>query len=123
MNVYQRLSDIAEIEFSDVVDIVEDFKDKLRIHLRDGNFIDVWFSKKIKGRYAYHWERGHVDGKIYRHDNIPHKRWKSVKTFPKHFHNGSEGNVCESLISDEPTNAIREFLTFARGIVNKINKI
>lgn len=34
-------------------------------------------------------------------------------------YNGSEDNVCESLISDEPTNAIREFLTFARGIVNK----
>ena len=119
MSIHQRLSDIAEIEFSDIVDVIEDFKDKLRIHLKDGSFIDIWFSKKIKGRYAYHWEHRHIDGKIYRHDNIPHKRWKSVKTFPKHFHNGSEGNVCESVISDEPANAIREFLTFARSIVNK----
>ncbi|HJH27103.1 MAG TPA: hypothetical protein C5S37_10140 [Methanophagales archaeon] len=43
----------------------------------------------------------------------------NVKTFPKHFHNGSEGNVCESLISDDPANAIREFLVFARKIVDK----
>ncbi|MFV9676437.1 MAG: toxin-antitoxin system TumE family protein [Methanosarcinales archaeon] len=56
---------------------------------------------------------------IYRHDNIPHKRWWYVKTFPKHFHDGSEGNVCESLISDEPANVIRVFLAFARWIVNK----
>jgi len=119
VSIHQRLSDIAEIEFSDIVDVIEDFKDKLRIHLKDGSFIDIWFSKKIKGRYAYHWERRQIDVKIYRHDNIPHKRWKSVKTFPKHFHNGSEGNVCESLISDEHTNAIRAFLTFERWIVNK----
>jgi len=98
---------------------VPEAQDKLRIHLKDGSFIDIWFSKKIEGRYAYHWERRHIDGKIYRHDNIPHKRWRSVKTFPKHFHNDSEGNVCESLIRDDPTNAVREFLTFARRIVNK----
>ena len=29
MSTHQRLSDIAEIEFSDIVDVVEDFKDKL----------------------------------------------------------------------------------------------
>ena len=57
MSTHQRLSDIAEIEFSDIVDVVEDFKDKLRIHLKEGRFIDVWSSKKIKGRYAYHWGR------------------------------------------------------------------
>lgn len=103
MSIYQKLSLIAEVEFSDVVEIVEESVDKLRIYLKDGSFIDIWFSKKIEGRYAYHWERCHIDGKIYRHDNIPHKRWEYVKTFPKHFHNGSEANVCESSINNEPT--------------------
>lgn len=50
MSIHQRLSDIAEIEFSDIVDVIEDFKDKLRIHLKDGSFIDIWFSKKIKNK-------------------------------------------------------------------------
>ncbi|KAF5424570.1 MAG: hypothetical protein C00003105_00085 [ANME-2 cluster archaeon HR1] len=119
MSIHQKLSYIAEVEFFDIVDVVEFSEDKLRIHFIDRSFIDIWFSKKIKGRYAYHWERGGVDGKIYRHDNIPHKRWNYVKTFPKHFHNGSENIVNESSISDEPENAIREFLVFARKIISK----
>jgi hypothetical protein len=39
------------------------------MHLVDGSYLDVWFSRKFPGRYAYHWERRHVDGSIYRHDN------------------------------------------------------
>ena len=41
-------------------------------------------------------------------------RWRYVATFPKHFHDGSESNVVESHISDDPKEAIREFLTFVR---------
>ncbi len=108
----EKLAEIAEIEFSDIVEATEIEKGKLRIFLKDGSFIDVWFSKKIRGRYAYHWEC--IDGRIYRHDNIPHKKWRNIKTFPKHFHKGSEENVCESLISDDPEKAIREFLEFVR---------
>ena len=37
-----------------------------------------------------------------------------MKTFPKHFHDGSEENVVGSDISDEPEEAVREFLTFVR---------
>jgi hypothetical protein len=35
-------------------------------------------------------------------------------TFPKHFHDGSEGNVVESHVGDDPENALREFLAFVR---------
>lgn len=74
VSINQKLAEIAEVEFHDVVEFTEDLKEKLRLYLKDGGFIDVWFSNKIRGRYAYHWERRHIDGKIYRHDNIPHKR-------------------------------------------------
>lgn len=117
MDIFQKLSYIAEVEFSDIVETVEESEDKLRIYLIDGSFIDVWFSIKISGRYAYHWERTHIDGKIYRHDNIPHKNWEFVKTFPKHFHCGSEKEVTESSISDESEEGIREILTFGRKIL------
>lgn len=117
MNIFQKLSYIVEVEFSDIVETVEEAEDKLRIYLIDGSFIDVWFSIKISGRYAYHWERTHIDGKIYRHDNIPHKKWEFVKTFPKHFHCGSEKEVTESSISDNSEEAIREILTFGRKIL------
>lgn len=117
MNIFQKLSYIVEVEFSDIVETVEESEDKLRIYLIDGSFIDVWFSIKISGRYAYHWERTHIDGKIYRHDNIPHKKWEFVKTFPKHFHCGSEKEVTESSISDNSEEAIREILTFGKKIL------
>ena len=108
----KKLAEIAEREFPDIVEFTE-IMHKLRIFIVDGSFVDVWLSERLN-RYAYHWERRHIDGKIFRHDNIPHAKWKFVKTSPKHFHNGSEENVIESYISDNPEEAIREFLTFIR---------
>lgn len=113
-----RLREIAEVEFADIVTeaFITDINE-MRIVLSDGSFVDVWFSLKLSGRYSYHWERRAIDGKIYRHDNAPHKRWQSVATFPKHFHDGSETNVSESYISPVPEEAMREFLTFVRDRV------
>lgn len=87
---------------------------KLRIHLTDGSFIDIWFSRTIPGRYAYHWERRHVDGTIYRQDNRPHEGLRHLQTYPKHVHNGSDENIEPSRMSDNPEEAAREFLEFAR---------
>jgi hypothetical protein len=36
-------------------------------------------------------------------------------SFPKHFHDGSEDDVKESTLSDNPVEAIREFLSFVRA--------
>ena len=84
----------------------------MRIILKDETFIDIWFSLKLPGRYAYHWERRFKDGTIYRHDNIPHKKWIKIKTFPKHFHEGKEMNVEESYISENIEEGVVEFLKF-----------
>lgn len=111
----ERLREIAELEFADVV--VQAFVpevNQLRIILTDSSFVDIWFSLKLPGRYSYHWERRAIDGQIYRHDNAPHKRWRSVDTFPRHFHDGSEDRVVESHLSEEPEQALRQFLTFSR---------
>lgn len=111
----QRLREIAESEFTDIV--IEAFipdMNELRVLLSDGSFIDVWFSLKLRGRYSWHWERRAIDGMIYRHDNAPHKRWRSITTFPRHFHNGTETDVMESHISEIPEDALREFLAFVR---------
>lgn len=85
---------------------------KLRLYLIDGSVIYVFYS--VTGKYSYHWERRIIDGTIYRHDNAPHIKWKAIETFPKHFHDGSDGNGKESLISEDPLIAIDEFLNFAR---------
>lgn len=113
------LKNIAEIEFADIVeDVHEPDINELRIFLYDGSFIDVWFSLKIASRYSYHWERRKLDSTIYRHDNMPDRKWNRLTTFPKHFHDGSEQNVIESKISDNPEVALREFLTFVRSKVS-----
>ena len=110
-----RLRGIAEVEFADIVaEVITADVNELRVILMDGSFVDVWFSLKLAGRYSFHWERRAIDGKIYRHDNAPHKRWQSVATFPRHFHNGSENNVSESHISPVPEDALRQFLVFVR---------
>lgn len=115
----ERLRDIAEIEFSNIVEDVIIGLNELRIILVDGSFIDIWFSLKLKERYSYHWERKFIDGSIYRHDNAPHLRWKDIPTFPKHFHNGSEEIVDSSDISDNPELALREFMMFVAKHIKK----
>ena len=114
MNITQ-LNNIATTEYGDIVDssVIRD-ENELRIILTDGSFIDIWFSLSKKGRYSYHWERKKIDGTIYRHDNVPHLRWKDIATYPKHFHESEESNVRESYISSNPEIAIREVLDFVR---------
>jgi Family of unknown function (DUF6516) len=115
----ERLREIAQMEFVDIVveAIIPDINE-LRVILTDGSFVDVWFSLKLQGRYSFHWERRALDGKIYRHDNSPHRRWELVATFPRHFHDGSETNVSESQISEIPEDALREFLAFVRARID-----
>ncbi|MBI4639829.1 MAG: hypothetical protein HY731_04000 [Candidatus Tectomicrobia bacterium] len=114
----ERLRRIAEIEFLTLIQSTAILRDKLRVILIDGSYIDFWWSTQIPGRYAFHWERRHIDGTMYRHDNMPHPQWKRVASFPKHFHVEDPQTVVESYLADDPEEALREFLTFAE---NKIH--
>jgi hypothetical protein len=111
---FRPLQRIAEDEFADIVQSTTVIRSKLRVLLRDGSYIDFWWSLTISGRYAYHWERTHVDGTVYRHDNMPDPDASKVKTFPQHFHDGISGTVTESYISAQPQEGLRQFLHFAR---------
>ena len=111
----KRLQQIAEVEFSGIVMDTIPGLNELRIILTDGSFIDAWFSLKLQGRYSYHWERKVLDGTIYRHDNAPHRRWRVIKTFPKHFHDGDEERVTESHLPSDPEPALRQVLVFAQS--------
>ena len=112
---YLRLKEIALTEFPDIVISSSITKGplntpkSLRIFLIDNSFLEIWLSSE---KYSYHWQKR--DGKICRHDNAPHPRHKHLKTFPKHFHDGSEEKVKESNISNNPEQAVREFLAFIR---------
>ena len=118
-----QLGSIAESEFADAVQMTEIIRDKLRVLLYDGSHIDFWWSSQIQGRFAHHWERTHVDGTIYRHDNMPHLRWRFVTTFPQHFHDGSSSNVTESHLPTGPEEALRQFLEFARALTRNEERL
>ncbi|MBI1299837.1 hypothetical protein GC175_33345 [bacterium] len=115
--MYERLAQIALQEFGDIItdfDLIgrrTGVPLKLRLHVHDGTYIDIWLSPDQK-RYAYHWEQRAVRGLLHRHDNAPDH--PEVATFPKHFHNGDEDTLEESYISNDPTAAVREFLSFVR---------
>ena len=110
----RHLADIALTEFADIILSTTVEIAKLRLHFTDGSYADIWFSRRRLGVYAYHWERRHVDGTVFRHDNIPHQQWKRVATFPKHFHDGTDEQVVNSYLPDEPERALRVFLAFCR---------
>lgn len=115
-------SRIALGEFADIVASVEfiyrrsAMPEKLRLHLQDGTFVDIWVNPS-GARYSFHWEQRAKRGIIYRHDNAPD--YPSISTFPKHFHNGSEDAVEESYLNNNLPAALREFLTFIRATLTK----
>jgi hypothetical protein len=85
---------------------------KLRLEIIDGSMVDIFYS--VTGKYSYHWERSMLDGSIYRHDQAPHQRWQSLKTFPTHFPQGSEDAGEESDLSANPRMALDECLALIR---------
>lgn len=111
---YRKIRLLIAKEFPDIAQLTEQIYGKVRVYIIDGSYLDIWLSRRIPGRFAYHWEHRHIDGGLHRHDNRPHEHLKSMETFPKHFHDGSEEKVSESEIPDEPTEAVRFFLSFIR---------
>jgi len=108
---------IAQADFGDIVRPVQlvyrrsSLPEKLRLHLVDNSFADVWVNA-TGSRYSFHWEARATRGEVYRWDNAPD--FPSITTFPKHFHNGSESQVEESYLDDDLSVALRQFLEFVR---------
>ncbi len=109
---------IAEVEFADMVIQAESMGSTARLFLVDGSHVDVWATRKLEGRFGFHWERRHVDGRIYRYDNFPDANWLSVSTFPFHFHDGEQGNVVAAPFATTLEEGFRGFLGFVRRLLN-----
>lgn len=125
LEIYKKLRELALTKFSDIVEDTDFIRSetgrprKLRIYLIDGTFLDIWYSLQER-HYSYHWERKDINGKLYRHDNAPHHRWLNIKTFPRHFHDGSDENVTESNLPEGPEKALYSFLTFCRKKLSEL---
>jgi hypothetical protein len=110
-----KIRRIAEVEFTSIVDYAEPMGAKLRLVPSDSSYVDVWLSRKLEGRFGFHWERRHIDGRIFRYDNFPNTNWQDVSTYPYHFHNGSQDTVVASPFGQEILQGFREFMAFAES--------
>ena len=111
----EELTRIAEIEFSDIVETTEMMGTKLRVVLIKDGFIDIWLSRKLDGRFGFHWEQEST-ALSYRYDNFPNTQWRHVSTYPYHFHDGSPNNVIDSSrFEKDVTDGFRGFMRWVRS--------
>ena len=116
---FESLARIAEIEFSEIVTDSARLGEKLRLFLHDTSYIDIWLSRVIEDRFGFHWERRHLDGSLYRYDNFPDSAWRTVDTYPRHFHNGSQ-DIVEA--APFPPDLLEGFRDFMRFVVAKLKR-
>ena len=114
MNELILIRRIAEVEFDSIVIQTDFIGAKLRILLTDASYVDAWASRKLSGRFGFHWERRHLDGAIYRYDNFPDTNWSGVSTFPFHFHDGDQNNVVDAPFTQTIEQGFREFMAFVQ---------
>ncbi len=117
MNSLEIVQRIADVEFASIVTQTDLLGVKLRILLTDTSYVDVWASCKLQGRFGIHWERRHLDGRIYRYDNFPDTDWAQVATFPFHFHDGDQNNVIAASFAPTLEQGFRDFMLFVRKIL------
>jgi hypothetical protein len=105
---------IAEVEFADIVVQTDTLGSKVRVLLADTSYVDMWLSRKLAERFGFHWERRHLDGRVFRYDNFPDTDWSALSTFPMHFHDGDQGNVIAAPFAEDLEQGFREFMNFVR---------
>ena len=112
MTNLQQIEFFLAEEFADIVSGSTIIEGKIRLFIVDGTYVDLWWSKVFDGRFSFHWQR--EEGKLYRLDNIPHKSWEKITSFPYHFHDGSSDNVVVNPFDSRPSEAIKDFMKFIR---------
>ncbi len=108
------LKRIAQIEFGAIVKSVHELDYKLKIILIDNSFIDVHLSRSLPGKFGFHWECMKPGDMFYRYDNFPDRNFRSISTFPYHFHNGSQQLVIAAPFPLDIIDGFRGFLEFVK---------
>lgn len=114
MSSLERFCRIAEVEFAAVVVQTDFLGAKLRVLLTDTSYVDVWASQKLSNLFGFHWERQHLDGRIYRYDNFPDTNCSGVSTFPFHFHDGDQNTIVAAPFTLTLEQGFREFMAFVQ---------
>lgn len=101
---------------SSFVSVQQINKATIRINLLDHSFIDIFQSLRDQIKFALHAKVG--EGKIYRLDCRPEKKYQKFKTFPWHFHKESEDNIVASPFSVNKRSTIVQFFKFINKILS-----
>ncbi len=118
--VYGQLKEIALTRFSGLVSdafMVRGplyFPRCLRIIFNDHSFMEVRLSEQ---KYSFHYDRRHLDGRLFRLDNAPH--YREIKTYPEHFHKGNEENVEEDTFGKTFQEKFVAFMEFIEKLILK----
>jgi hypothetical protein len=110
----EHLKRIVKVEFSDIVQSAHVLDHKLRVILIDNSFVDIHLSRSLPGKFGFHWECMDASGSFYRYDNFPDKKWRSIETFPYHFHKGTKLNVKPSPFPLTIIDGFRGFPAFVK---------
>lgn len=116
-DLFDKINDILLTYYADLVLNTFFINNKFRIVLKDNSFIDVNFTFKMLNGFSYHWECN--NGKIFRYDNFPDRKFKAFQKYPYHFHNGDEKNVIETSFSLDINQGFKDFMGFVREIIEK----
>jgi hypothetical protein len=108
------LKRIAQVEFGDIVKSIHHLDYKIRILLIDNSFIDAHLSESLLGKFGYHWECMGADGTFYRYDNFPDQKFRSIVTYPYHFHNGAQQDVVVPPFPPDIIDGFRGFMAFVK---------
>ncbi|MFH1824371.1 MAG: DUF6516 family protein [Candidatus Firestonebacteria bacterium] len=115
MNKLEYLQHLGQIVYHNIIVETEIIGFKLRFTLIDGSFIDVYLPAKESSGFAFHWEHRHIDKLFYRYDNYPDIKWRNIKTFPYHFHNGRQDKVIAAHFDKEVIEGFKDFMDFVRS--------
>ena len=87
----------------------------------DESFLDVWFSRRTPCKYAFHRERRHIDGTVYRWDNATHGKLRRLNTFPHYFHEGAQHNIRPFKPRDTMENTLKTILNYIKQRIKTAN--
>ncbi len=118
MDDLRDLERIALMRYASLIQSSYLVENKLRFILYDGSILDIFHSFEKPLHWAFHWDRRQLDGRIYRHDNIPHKIWKKQSPFGWHFHEKSEENVVISDFTSDPISNLTKMFQFIENYEN-----
>lgn len=108
------LEGIARDRAADLLADIVQMDGRLRLVFHDTSFCDVHVAETMANRFSFHWERRHLDGTIYRYDTFPDRAARRFRSYPRHFHDGTQERIVAPPFRAGTLRGFTDFLDFIR---------